>query len=201
MKEQLSGSAFDLTELAGDIVAAYVSNNSVPIPDLPNLIRSVHDAVRGLASGNAPSATTANADVEKPSAAQIRKSVRPDGIVSFIDGKTYKTLKRHLTSHGLDPRAYRDRYGLPADYPMVAPAYAEQRSALAKAIGLGQPGAMAERRPKGAAGLPDKDCSDGSQGWGRGRAVDVNPRRNPVICGDAARNFPGPRPANSPRAG
>ncbi|MCJ2053502.1 MucR family transcriptional regulator, partial [Methylobacterium sp. J-070] len=67
----------------------------------------------------------------------------------FIDGKTYKTLKRHLTSHGLDPKAYRDRYGLPADYPMVAPSYAAQRSALAKAIGLGQPGAMAERERKG----------------------------------------------------
>ncbi|MCJ2101238.1 MucR family transcriptional regulator, partial [Methylobacterium sp. E-046] len=78
-------------------------------------------------------------------------SVRPDGIVSFIDGKTYKTLKRHLTSHGLDPKSYRDRYGLPSDYPMVAPSYAEQRSALAKAIGLGQPGAMAERERKGKA--------------------------------------------------
>ena len=78
---------------------------------------------------------------EMPSAAQIRKSINPDGIVSFIDGKTYKTLKRHLTSRGLDPKSYRARYGLPADYPMVAPSYAAQRSALAKTIGLGVPGA------------------------------------------------------------
>ncbi|MBE7186618.1 MAG: MucR family transcriptional regulator, partial [Methylobacterium mesophilicum] len=69
----------------------------------------------------------------------IRRSVRPDGIVSFIDGKTYKTLKRHLSANGFDPRSYRERYGLPADYPMVAANYAAQRSALAKAIGLGQP--------------------------------------------------------------
>lgn len=71
---------------------------------------------------------------------------RADGLVSFLDGKTYKTLKRHLTSHGLEPRAYRERFGLPADYPMVAPNYAAQRSALAKQIGLGRPGALAERQ-------------------------------------------------------
>ncbi|WCS28926.1 MucR family transcriptional regulator (plasmid) [Methylobacterium sp. NMS14P] len=136
-------------ELAGDIVAAYVSNNSVPLSELPSLIQSVHDAVRGLTSGSMSGPTAATIEVEKPSAGQIRKSVRDDGIVSFIDGKAYKTLKRHLTSHGLDPKSYRDRYGLPADYPMVAPSYAERRSALAKAIGLGQPGAMARSERKG----------------------------------------------------
>ena len=151
MKQKTSRAVPNFRELAaGDIVAAYVSNNSVPSSELPNLIRSVHDAVRGLTSGSTVNEIAASDDVEKPNAAQIRKSVHPDGIVSFIDGKTYKTLKRHLTSHGLDPRSYRDRYGLPADYPMVAPSYAERRSALAKAIGLGQPGAMAERQPKGS---------------------------------------------------
>ena len=79
----------------------------------------------------------------KVSSAEIRKSIKPDGLVSFVDGKSYKTLKRHLTSHGLDPKSYRDRYGLPADYPMVAGEYAERRSALAKAIGLGVPGSRA----------------------------------------------------------
>jgi predicted transcriptional regulator len=140
-----------LAVITAELVAAYVSNNPVPVAELPALITRVHGAIAGLVSGTltADTGATAQADVEKPSAAQIRKSVRPDGIVSFIDGKTYKTLKRHLTSHGLDPRSYRDRYGLPADYPMVAPSYAEQRSALAKAIGLGQPGAMAERERKG----------------------------------------------------
>ncbi|MBN4098564.1 MULTISPECIES: MucR family transcriptional regulator [Methylobacterium] len=131
-------------ELAGDIVAAYVSNNPVPVAELPSLIRSVHSAISGLTSASASVAAApgaaSEAAINKPSASQIRKSVRDDGIVSFIDGKTYKTLKRHLTSHGLDPRSYRDRYGLPADYPMVAPSYAEQRSTLAKAIGLGVPG-------------------------------------------------------------
>jgi len=149
--EETTAPASNFIELAGDIVAAYVSNNPVPAAELPALIARVHGAIAGLVAGTltAETGTAAPTEIDRPSAAQIRKSVRPDGIVSFIDGKTYKTLKRHLTSHGLDPRAYRDRYGLPADYPMVAPAYAEQRSALAKAIGLGQPGAMAERERKG----------------------------------------------------
>ncbi len=101
-----------------------------------------------MASGGALKTDAPAGEVQKLSAAQIRKSVRYDGIVSFIDGKTYKTLKRHLTKHGLDPQSYRDRYGLPADYPMVTASYSEQRSALAKAIGLGEPGAMAESTPK-----------------------------------------------------
>ena len=94
-------------------------------------------------------ATDQTAEIEKPTPAQIRKSVQHDGIVSFIDGKTYKTLKQHLTANGLSPESYRERYGLPADYPMTAPGYAAQRSALAKAIGLGQAGAMAQRSRKG----------------------------------------------------
>jgi predicted transcriptional regulator len=141
----------DLIGLAGDIVAAYVSNNPVPAAELPALIARVHGAIAGLASGTSPVGASAvvGEAVDKPTPAQIRKSVQHDGIVSFIDGKTYKTLKRHLTANGLSPQSYRERYGLPADYPMVAPSYAEQRSALAKAIGLGQPGAMAERDRKG----------------------------------------------------
>lgn len=70
----------------------------------------------------------------------IKRSIGHDGLISFVDGKTYKTLKRHLTGHGLSPAQYRTKYGLPADYPMVAPSYSEARSALAKAIGLGQGG-------------------------------------------------------------
>ncbi|MDN3573490.1 MucR family transcriptional regulator [Methylobacterium longum] len=154
MTEETAGPNPNFIELAGDIVAAYVSNNPVPAAELPALIARVHGAIAGLVSGTLTAETggaAAQVEVDKPGAAQIRKSVRPDGIVSFIDGKTYKTLKRHLTSHGLDPKSYRDRYGLPSDYPMVAPSYAEQRSALAKAIGLGQPGAMAERERKGKA--------------------------------------------------
>ncbi len=145
LSEKTEESDRNLTALATEIVSAYVSNNPVPLAELAGLIARVHEAVSGLAGAGGSGATDPDVVVEKLSAAQIRKSVRDDGIVSFIDGKAYKTLKRHLTSHGLDPRAYRDRYGLPADYPMVAPSYAAQRSALAKAIGLGLGGGLATR--------------------------------------------------------
>ncbi|AWN38264.1 MucR family transcriptional regulator [Methylobacterium radiodurans] len=144
MAEQATDVRSNLVEEAVDIVSAYVSNNSVPAAELGGLIAGVHAALLRLTLAGASSAP-AEEPVEKPSAAQIRKSVTDEGLISFIDGKTYKTLKRHLTTHGLDPRSYRQRYGLPDDYPMVAPAYAAQRSALAKQIGLGRPGAMAER--------------------------------------------------------
>ncbi|WP_342106323.1 MucR family transcriptional regulator [Methylobacterium sp. SI9] len=117
-----------------NVVANYVRTHHVPPADLPGLIASVHAAIAGL--GRTAEPEQASAD-EQPTAAQIRKSITPDALISFIDGKPYKTLKRHLTSHGLDPRSYRERFGLPADYPMVAASYAEQRSALAKASGLG----------------------------------------------------------------
>jgi len=133
----------NITELAVEIVTAYVSNNSVPASELPALIVGVHGAIAATAGG-APAVAEAPA-AEKPSPAQIRKSVSEDGIISFIDGKSYKTLKRHLTTNGLDPRSYRERFGLPLDYPMVAANYAAQRSALAKQIGLGRLGGMAPK--------------------------------------------------------
>ena len=123
-----------LSILAGDIVAAYVSHNHVAIADMPALIEKVHGALADLAAGRAPLAEEAPPTLN---AAQIRKSVQRDGLISFIDGKPYKTLKRHLTAHGLTPASYRERFGLPADYPMVAAAYSERRSSLAKAHGLG----------------------------------------------------------------
>jgi predicted transcriptional regulator len=141
----------DAIRLASEIVAAYVSNNAVRTADLPEVIASVHAALTGLSSGTSAAASTPDAALEHQNAAQIRKSIQPDGIVSFLDGKTYKTLKRHLSANGLDPRGYRERYGLPADYPMVASNYAAQRSALAKAIGLGRPGAQADRGRRKAA--------------------------------------------------
>ncbi|MGE8131935.1 MucR family transcriptional regulator [Methylobacterium sp. NPDC080182] len=152
MAEENLRDAHDPVELTSDIVAAYVANNSIPALELPNLIQSVHDAVRGLTAGDTSGAVATPDGVAKPSPAQIRKSIRHDGIVSFIDGKTYKTLKRHLAAHNHDPESYRDRYGLPADYPMVAKSYAERRSALAKALGLGRPGAMAMRQADGQDG-------------------------------------------------
>ncbi|MGC5777714.1 MucR family transcriptional regulator [Methylobacterium sp. NFXW15] len=137
MSETAPTSQLDYIERTVDVVAAYVSNNSVPTAELPALIASVHEALNRVASGPVAQATET---VEKPTPAQIRKSIRPDGLVSFIDGKSYKTLKRHLTKHGLDPHTYRERYGLPADYPTTSANYSAQRSALAKSLGLGQPG-------------------------------------------------------------
>ena len=124
-------------DMASGIVVAYVAHNHVATADLPALIGKVHAALVALAEGGA-------APAEEPAptitAAQIRKSVQHDRLISFIDGKSYKTLKRHLTANGLTPEGYRERFGLPSDYPMVAAAYSERRSSLAKAHGLGSPG-------------------------------------------------------------
>lgn len=120
--------------LTADIVCAYISNNSVRPGDLAGLIVSV---CRMLDNLDKPTALVVE-PVDKPTPAQIRKSITPDGIISFLDGKRYKTLKRHLTRHGLDPQTYRDRLGLPSDYPMISANYSAKRSAFAKSIGLGQ---------------------------------------------------------------
>ena len=140
MTDPLACSVQNLRNVAAKIVTAYVSNNPIPASELPALLEKAHAAIIGLSTGASYDAPV-RAEVEKPTPVQIRKSVRDDGITSFIDGKTYKTLKRHLSANGLDPRSYCERYGLPVDYPMVASSYAERRSALAKAIGLGVPGA------------------------------------------------------------
>ncbi|AWB20846.1 MucR family transcriptional regulator [Methylobacterium currus] len=122
-----------MIELTSDIVGAYVSKNNVPMAELPGLIASIHASLAGL---NKPQA--APEEDHKVTAAQIRKSVTPDAITSFLDGKPYKSLKRHLTTRGLTPEEYRQKFGLPFDYPMVAASYAAQRSELAKSLGLGQ---------------------------------------------------------------
>jgi predicted transcriptional regulator len=120
--------------LAADIVSAYVSRNSVQAVDLPALINSVHGALQGVANP----APKQDAALAFTPAVPVRKSVTPDSILSLIDGKPYKSLKRHLKRHGLTPDQYRERYGLPRDYPMVAASYAAKRSELAKSLGLGQ---------------------------------------------------------------
>ena len=120
-------------ELTGDIVAAYVSGNHVQASELPGLIASVHAALSQLSAGE----PTEAAGPEKPTSAQIKKSITHDALISFEDGKPYKTLRRHLTIRGLTPEAYRAKYGLPAEYPMTAAAYSAQRSELARALGLG----------------------------------------------------------------
>ncbi|WP_336487348.1 MucR family transcriptional regulator [Methylobacterium nigriterrae] len=140
-EENPSYSQDQIIEQSADIVAAYVTRNHVAAGELPALIHSVHTALVGLTRP----APVPSESVEKPTPAQVRKSITSDHLISFIDGKPYKTLKRHLSSHGLDAYSYRARYGLPSDYPMVAASYAAQRSALAKTIGLGRPGALQPR--------------------------------------------------------
>ena len=126
------GAEDTLLTLTADIVAAHVSNNSVAVNDLPNLIQNLHAALTGIAGQS--SAPEARPEPKVP----IRSSVKPDYIVCLEDGKRQKMLKRHLmTNHGMTPDQYRQKWGLAADYPMVAPNYAEQRRTLAKSIGLG----------------------------------------------------------------
>ena len=119
--------------LAADIVAAYVSNNSVPSSGLAELIHSVHAALTKLG------AVIAVPEPEKliPAVA-IKKSIAPGYIICLDDGKRFKSLKRHIASLGMTPDQYREKWNLPSDYPMVAPEYAAKRSALAKSLGLGQ---------------------------------------------------------------
>jgi predicted transcriptional regulator len=121
-----------LITLTADIVSAHVSNNSVAVNDLPQLIQNVHNALSGL--GSKPEEPQ-----PKPEpAVSIRSSIKPDYIVCLEDGKKLKMLKRHLMTHyQMTPDEYRQKWGLNADYPMVAPNYAEQRRSLAKKIGLG----------------------------------------------------------------
>ncbi|MDR6828983.1 putative transcriptional regulator [Bosea sp. BE271] len=120
--------------LVADIVSAYVSNNSVPAADLPGLIATTHAAITGL---GAPPASEVE-DRPNP-VVSIKKSITSEFLICLEDGKKFKSLKRHLrTAYNMSPEDYRARWGLPADYPMVAPAYAEARSALAKQMGLGQ---------------------------------------------------------------
>ena len=124
----------DLVEMTAEIVAAYVSANQVTPQDLPGLIRTVHSALGGLGA-IAPKAH----DAAQEPAISVKKSVTPDYIICLEDGKKFKSLKRHLrTRYNMNPEEYRAKWGLPHDYPMVAPNYAKERSNLAKRMGLGQ---------------------------------------------------------------
>jgi predicted transcriptional regulator len=122
-------------ELAAEIVAAFVSNNPLPKSDLPALIHAMHEAVASLST----EAKSALPQIEaKEPAVPIRKSITPDFLICLEDGKRFKSLRRHLGTLGLTPHQYREKWKLPSDYPMVAPNYAAQRSAMAKKIGLGR---------------------------------------------------------------
>ena len=124
-----------LTEITASVVGAYLTHNKVGAAELPALISSIYGALARTAT---PLAEEAEAPAYLP-AVSIRKSLAsPDFIISMIDGKPYRVLRRHLTTHGLSPDEYRARYNLPADYPIVAPAYAAKRSEMAKSLGLGR---------------------------------------------------------------
>ncbi len=124
----------DLLRMVTEIASAYVAQNTVTASQIPNIITTVFDTLSGISEGNADGSANAG----KPAVA-IRRSVTPDFIVCLEDGRKMKMLKRHLrTAYNLSPDEYRSRWGLPADYPMVAPNYAKRRSEFAKKIGLGR---------------------------------------------------------------
>ena len=131
MTEKSSTGGEGIVELTVEIVASHVQNNSVAISDLPQLIKTVHESLTNLTYEQSP---------ERPQPAiSVRRSITPDYIICLEDGRKLKMLKRHLaTSYGMTPEDYRKKWGLPIDYPMVAPNYARQRSSLAKKIGLGK---------------------------------------------------------------
>jgi predicted transcriptional regulator len=143
----------DLVSLTADIVSAFVSHNAVSAADLPGLISQVHAALRQTATGQAEP----QAEAQKP-AVPVRRSVTPDHIVCLEDGRPFKSLKRHLqTEHNMTPQEYRAKWGLPRDYPMVAPNYAQTRSEHARRIGLGRKPAPAPApEPKRRGGRPRK---------------------------------------------
>jgi predicted transcriptional regulator len=151
MSEDTAQSTLEKTT---DIVAAFVSKNPTSMADLPALIQAVHRALSGV------SAAPAEPEMRKEPAVPIRRSITPDHIVCLEDGKTFKSLKRHLrTKYDLSPEDYRSKWGLPKDYPMVAPNYAAARSALAKNMGLGKGGRQAVAAPPAPKGRRAKAAS------------------------------------------
>ena len=128
------GAGKSFIDLTANIVSAYLSNNPTPATEIPNLISQVHAALLRVSSGRSETP----AEPAKPAVA-VKKSVHPDYLVCLEDGKRFKSLRRHLrTQYNMTPEQYRDKWGLPPDYPMVAPNYAVARSQLAKKMGLGQ---------------------------------------------------------------
>ena len=130
-----------LLAMTTGIIANFVANNRVTPEELPGLVATIHGSLSRLGQEPEPELDIAPARLTP---AGVRKLIQPDGIVSLIDGRKFKSMRRHLTLQGYTPQSYRDHFGLPSDFPMVAPEYAAQRSALAKAAGLGSGG----RQPK-----------------------------------------------------
>ncbi|MGU3541050.1 MucR family transcriptional regulator [Methylobacterium sp. A54F] len=168
MSETDSGKGRFIT-LTADIVSAYVSNNHVQSAELPKLLSDVHEAICGVsASANAAS----EAGPAKATAQEIRRSVTADYLISFEDGKQYKTLRRHLTLRGLTPEQYRAKWGLAPDYPMTSQSYSEQRSELARALGLGQ-----QRRKSAAKSVAEEPVVQGKAEDPAGEAAEAGPKK------------------------
>ena len=162
--------ALDLITLTASVVEAYVSNNKVSSDDLAVLIGTTYEALR-TAGEPAP----VEPQTPKPDRAAIKKSISADHLTSFIDGRKYKSLKRHLAANGATPASYRDTYGLPSDYPLVAANYSAQRSALAKSLGLGRKAASAPAPAPAPAPAAVGDA-EGTKAKGRGRAKAIKPQ-------------------------
>ena len=149
----------ELQQIIGQVAAAYFNNNHVTPSEIPTVIGNIATSISAVGAAPAPApapAEEAVAPAEEPehpklTAAQIRRSITPDKLISFEDGKGYKTLRRHLAAKGLTPEEYRTKWGLPKDYPMASPNYSEARSNMAKARGFGRPAAPAPTPPAPAA--------------------------------------------------
>ncbi|MBV9510953.1 MAG: MucR family transcriptional regulator [Caulobacteraceae bacterium] len=141
----------DLRKLVGDVAAAYFANNHVTSVEIPGVISQIATSLLavGAAAVEAPAEEPVQAEATP---AKIRRSISQDALISFEDNRPYKTLRRHLSGKGLTPEQYREKWGLPKDYPMVAPGYSEMRAKLARDIGLGNRGAS--RRAATAGGVP-----------------------------------------------
>jgi predicted transcriptional regulator len=130
-----------LAELVAQLATAYVTANRVTIEEISKVVEVAHAALSKVkqadAAPSAPVAAEEPVGAAKLTAAQWKRLIKDDGIVSLVDNRSYKTLRRHLTTHGLTPKEYREKYGLPADFPMVSPSYSKARSELAKQLGLG----------------------------------------------------------------
>ncbi len=151
-------------DLAADIVSAFVVNNHVSVEDLPSLISQVHTALENLGK-------PVQQEPEKPvPLLPIKKTITPDHLISLEDGKRYRSLKRHLTGRGLTPEQYREKWGLPWDYPMVAPNYSAQRSELARKLGLGQSRKGATKSAAKAASTGPKVTGEAPRKRGRKKA-------------------------------
>ncbi|WNO53629.1 MucR family transcriptional regulator [Stakelama saccharophila] len=148
MTEEIEQTGPDLVELATELTVAWLSNpnNRVMAEEAPEFLKKMHATVSELSGAAATPGDTDQEAAPEP-AVSVRKSLASkDHIISLIDGKPYKTLRRHLSTHGLTPEEYRERYNLKPDYPMVAPSYSEQRRSMAKQIGLGKKGRAAKKK-------------------------------------------------------